>query len=385
MTLPLTGLINKLKAGQNACLLGIGDSTYYGVGDVTYTGGWPTIFGKLIGQYVGCIVRKQFSSLGSSVIYSPTSGATGATLLLTNVGGPGTTFANDLSYINGGAFTSGLASTPPDAVILWSGINDLGIGGKTASTIGPAAKTIVDRVRTDFGSNPKIIIGNQNPTIGLAYNAGYAGLFGYFTAQSSLPLSPALVPGTSSYPNLWCLDSHQAFGVIGTTDTLGFAKWMYDGLHPNLAGYTVMAQWMFNLLVRDDIPDTPTGSAPVVTTAALDQINRGAAFAQTLVASGTTPIAWSIPAGSLPEGLSLNPATGSIAGIAKANGSYDFTVRASNAYGTADRRYTGSIEFYASSQLTGVAKPKQRLGDFYHPTRIQVRVGGTFRPPIIRD
>lgn len=386
MTLPLTDLIAKLKAGQNACLLGIGDSTYYGVGDTTFAGGWPTLLGKLIGQDVGCIVKRQFSNLGSSVIYSPTSGATGATLLLTSVGGPGTTLANDLAFINGGAFTSPrLSSTPPDAVILWSGINDLSIGGITASTIGPAMKAITDRIRSDFGSNPKIIIGNQNPTIGLANNAGYAGLFGYFSSQSSLPLTPALIAATSSYPNIWCLDSHQAFGVIGTTDTLGFAKWMSDGLHPNLAGYNVMAQWIFNLLVRDDIPDTPTGSAPVVTTAALNEINRGIPFSQTLAASGTTPIAWAIQAGSLPEGLTLNGATGTLTGTAKVNGSYDFTVRAANAYGTSDRRYTGTIKFYPASQLTGVAKPKQKLGDFYHSTRLQVRVAGTFRTPVPRD
>jgi len=382
MTLPLDGLIAKLKAGQNACWLGIGDSTYYGVGDTTAAGGWPTLFGKLIGQYVGCLVRKQFSTTGSSVIYNPPT-STGATLLLTSVGGPGTTFDNDLAYINGGAFTSpSLASTTPDAVAIWGGINDLSIGGLTSTTIGPAVKTIVDLIRSDFGSNPQIIVANQNPTIGLAYNAGYSGLFEYFSSQSTLPLNPALVPGTSSYPNLWCLDSHQAFGVLGTSDTLGFAKWMSDGLHPNLAGYTVMAKWLYDLLVS---PPTPTGSAPTVTTNQLNSINFVMSFSQTLSAPGTTPLAWSISAGSLPSGLTLNTASGVVSGTATSNGSYDVTIQATNAYGSATQRFTGTVQFFPTYKPTGVATTKYKSANLYYPANVQVRVDGSFRPQITRD
>lgn len=381
MTFPLDSLIAKLKAGQNACWLGIGDSTYAGVGDTTYSGGWPTRFGKLIGQYVGCVVRRQFSITGSDIIYNPPT-STGATLLLTSVGGPGTTFANDLSYINGGAFTSpNLASTAPDAVAIWGGINDLSFGGITSSTIGPSVKTIVDRIRSDFGSNPKIIIGNQSPTLGLAYNSGYAGLFNYFSSQSTLPLNPALVSGTSAYPNLWCLDSHQAFGVLGTSDTLGFAKWMSDGLHPNLAGYTIMAQWMFDLLVNPPV----TGSAPTITTSQLNTISFGVSFSQTLAASGSTPLQWSIQSGSLPTGLILNSASGVISGTPTSNGSYDVTVQATNSYGTTSQRLTGSVQFFPTFNPSGTATTKYKTGNLYYPAKVQVRVDGSFRSQITRD
>jgi lysophospholipase L1-like esterase len=384
VTRPLDTLIAKLKAGQNACWLGVGDSTYYGTGP----GGWPRIFGKLVGEYLGCIVRQQTSRSASEVIYNPPTGGTGATLLLTNIGGGGTTYAVDLTQIDGAAavFQSpNLASTPPDAVILWGGFNDVGLGGLTPSQLGAAANTIVERIRSRFGTNPRIIVSTQNASKVAKYQDGHVGLVDYFSDQSTLPLTPALIPGKSAFANLWCLDSHQAWGVLGTTDTLGFSKYLVDSVHPNLAGYTLIAQWMFDQLVKDDIPETPTGSSPVVTTAALDEINRAVPFSQTLAASGTTPIAWSIHAGSLPDGLTLNNATGTVSGTAKANGDYDVTLRATNAYGTADRRFTGTIKFYTNSALTGVAKPKQKLGDFYHSIRLYVRVAGTFRTPIPRD
>lgn len=379
MTSPAADLIAKLQSGRDACWLGIGDSTYYGVGDVTFTGGWPPTFGRLIGQYVGCTVRN-----GNAILYSPPGGGTGATLRLRSIGGPGTTFANDLAYINQGQFSAlNTAGTPPDVVIMWGGINDLSIGGITANTIGPAVKTIVDRIRTDFGSNPKIIIGNQSPTIGLAYNAGYAGLFGYFSSQSALPLTPALLPGTGTYPNLWCLDSHQAFGVIGTTDTLGFGKWMYEGLHPNRAGYDRMAQWMFELLIAPPLP--PAGSAPAFSTFNLDAIRNRIPFEQTLTATGSTPMAWSITSGSLPTGITLNGATGVISGTTFVSGPFSFTVRASNSFGTSDRQFSGVVDFYPQSQLNNLAKPKHRKSGFYHPAAVKVRVNGSFKTPALRD
>ena len=87
---------------------------------------------------------------------------------------------------------------------------------------------------------------------------------------------------------------------------------------------------------------------PVITTASLPDAVVNQAYSQTLSASGDTPITWSIAAGSLPAGLSLDAATGTIAGTLTVLGTSPITVRASNANGTNDR----SLSIKVSSRST---------------------------------
>ena len=60
---------------------------------------------------------------------------------------------------------------------------------------------------------------------------------------------------------------------------------------------------------------TATATAPAITTTSLADGVIGTAYNQTLTATGSTPITWSVESGSsLPGGLSLNAATGAISG-----------------------------------------------------------------------
>ena len=70
-----------------------------------------------------------------------------------------------------------------------------------------------------------------------------------------------------------------------------------------------------------------------ITTATLPDGKVGEAYSQTLIATGTTPITWSI-IGALPDGLSLNKDTGKISGTPTAAGSSTFTVKATNSAGS---------------------------------------------------
>ena len=71
---------------------------------------------------------------------------------------------------------------------------------------------------------------------------------------------------------------------------------------------------------------------PSVTTTSLANGQATQSYSQTLVASGgTSPITWSISAGSLPPGLSLNASTGAITGTPTTAGTYNITVKATDA------------------------------------------------------
>ena len=60
-------------------------------------------------------------------------------------------------------------------------------------------------------------------------------------------------------------------------------------------------------------------------------------YAHQYQAGGSATITWSLLAGSLPPGLGLDPDTGVLSGTPTTVGTYAFTVRASNAYGTDDQ------------------------------------------------
>ena len=81
---------------------------------------------------------------------------------------------------------------------------------------------------------------------------------------------------------------------------------------------------------------------PVVTTTSpLPGGSIGAPYTQQLAATGNPDkFTWSISAGSLPPGLALNPADGTISGTPTTAGSYTFTVGANNGFETGTKQFT---------------------------------------------
>lgn len=73
-----------------------------------------------------------------------------------------------------------------------------------------------------------------------------------------------------------------------------------------------------------------TGTPPTFTAHSPGGVTVGTSYSYTFAASGTTPITFSITAGTVPTGLSLSPSTGVLAGIPTAAGTFTFTVTASN-------------------------------------------------------
>lgn len=134
-----------------------------------------------------------------------------------------------------------------------------------------------------------------------------------------------------------------------------------------------------------------TATALVVDTITLPGSCRGAAYSQTLTASGGTPAyTWSIIAGALPTTLSLNTSSGEISGTVDSNitvQTYSFTVRVTDSgANTADRPL--SIEVYPEPVWVTTTLPNGNIsvpyssqldatfGDSY------TLVGGTLPPGV---
>ena len=82
---------------------------------------------------------------------------------------------------------------------------------------------------------------------------------------------------------------------------------------------------------------------PAITTSAtLKAGTKGEKYSVTLEASGTKPITWKKTGGDLPNGLTLSN-SGTISGTPTKNGSFSFTVRASNTAGDDTRTFTITV------------------------------------------
>nr|WP_115678387.1 putative Ig domain-containing protein [Cupriavidus neocaledonicus] len=92
---------------------------------------------------------------------------------------------------------------------------------------------------------------------------------------------------------------------------------------------------------------TLTIAAPTITLSPATLANPalGVAYSQSVTASGgTAPYTYSLVAGALPPGLTLNSMTGAMAGTTVAGGSYNFTLQATDSQGfTGTRAYTLAI------------------------------------------
>lgn len=140
--------------------------------------------------------------------------------------------------------------------------------------------------------------------------------------SGSLTSATVVYTGTLTLP---AISSTNGFYYAGTGDgTLGWyagGTFYTPGATPVLAtGTTLTAGY--------------SGIAPSITTTSLPGGTVSTAYSQTLAATGTAPITWSIDSGSLPGGLSLNGSTGEVSGTPTTAGTFSFTVKAANSAGS---------------------------------------------------
>ena len=198
-----------------------------------------------------------------------------------------------------------------------------------ASIVKPAMPTLA--ITTD-GTLRAATTGTVYST-SLAATAG-CGTLNWFVAADSLPAGLMLNPAT---------------GVISGTPTSAGASGFTIGVSDSIL---TMATKAFSVMI---------GLPLTITTSSLPAGTVGAVYSATLSASGGTyPYAWTLTAGALPSGLTLNASTGVVAGTANATGSSIFTIAATDSTGqVVQRQFTVSIGLVSvtltSAPVTGLS------------------------------
>lgn len=138
-------------------------------------------------------------------------------------------------------------------------------------------------------------------------------------------------------------------------------------------------QVSLNLAARDDLTAircTTGATAPLaVATASLPGAATSTAYAQMLAASGgRMPYTWALTAGALPTGITLNTATGLVSGTTTVAGTYNVTVRATDAAAaTATKAFT--LVVTAPLAISTASLPGGSVGTAYSATL--AATGGT--------
>ena len=181
-----------------------------------------------------------------------------------------------------------------------------------------------------------------------------AGYSETLRAYGTEPITWTIVDGRGSLPpGLTLSEAGVISGVPKTDGTFGFTV-----RATNEAGYDTQE---FSILV------TPEPVAPIIYTKKLPDGIVGQYYRQTLqLTVGTAPVTWGIASGALPGGLSLSEA-GVISGVPKTDGTFTFTIRATNAVGTTEPQYL-SIVINTSPTITTTTLPDGFIDTAYNQT-----------------
>ncbi len=117
---------------------------------------------------------------------------------------------------------------------------------------------------------------------------------------------------------------------------------------------------------------TQNSGCPIITVtpASLPLAFLGLAFNQQLTQTGGTGApTWSVPTGSLPNGVSLNPATGLLSGTPTASGTFNFTARMTDANGcSGESAYTLTVSACPVITISPNTLPGGLVGAAYSQT-----------------
>ena len=250
-------------------------------------------------------------AITSSTLSAGTKGSSYSSLLQASGGTTPYTWS-----ISAGSLPAGLSLAPSTGLIS---------GTPTATGTSNFTVTVADAgnpVQTASATTSIVVAAPAPPALAITTSSMPAGTNG--TSYSS-----ALQASGGTSPYAWSITAgslpaglslNQGTGLISgtptTNGTSNFTATVTDGGSPAQTKSVPLS-----IVVAAAAPP-----ALAITTSSMPAGTNGTSYSNALQASGgTSPYAWSITAGSLPAGLSLNQATGLISGTPTTNGTSNFT------------------------------------------------------------
>lgn len=293
-----------------------------------------------------------------------------------DVAGQSVTVGDDLETADGGVLrmTSGASNLVVADEAIFA-------GGNGPADANDGTLTVGDGLVAE-GSNPAFV-GSGSHTV--VFTGGSQTLRFGFPGPSSGRLGNAIVDATATLNtgsnatvsgNLTVLGT-LSVGVEHTLSVLGTLT-LATGSTLNVNGTVTAGSCIDNGATITGSGSHPCLPAPTVTTTSLPPATQGVAYSQTLTATGGDgTYAWSITAGALPTGLSLNGATGVLSGTPTAAGTFNFTVQVASAGKTGIRAFSIAV---GSPTLTiqTASLPGSVVGDSYSQTLQATGGDGTY-------
>jgi uncharacterized protein (TIGR03437 family) len=119
-------------------------------------------------------------------------------------------------------------------------------------------------------------------------------------------------------------------------------------------------------------------AGPTLATQSLPHAQIGASYSQTLKATGGTPaFGWSVSSGSLPSGLALDAAAGSIGGVPTTAGPFSFTARVADSFSSFS---VASLSIVVDPAQLSLSVPSSRGGNVGEPYQFTVSAKGGVAP-----
>jgi len=161
-----------------------------------------------------------------------------------------------------------------------------------------------------------------------------------------------------TYTGSWDLAGGSGGGSYPTSVTAG-SSISAPGTNPTRSGYT-FSGWSVGF------PYTPTGSGWVISASWTANATYPPTWTDNTLGSAQTTVAYSdgvsatnmnysgsysVSAGTLPAGLSLNTASGAITGTPTTAGSFNFTITATNSYGSISQAFTFVVSVAPSGAM----------------------------------
>ena len=251
-----------------------------------------------------------------------------------SVDGGSLTATGNSNYGAGIQYTFGSSSSG-------SGTPSLTVSGNAIVKASGGEGGISDNSSTD------IQIGDDNNSSGgIVFNNGTGTVYGNVTLEENLTIGEG--------ESLTILDGASLTIDSGATLT-------NEGTVTNSGTLTNNGTINNSGTLPDNIGGNGTvNHAPTITTDSLPNGEVGTYYEQELMADGTEPIAWSV-SGSLPAGLSLNASTGKITGTPSADGTFNFTLTATNDYGSDSKEFTLTIDQQGTIHVTSVSLDKDTM------------------------